>query len=98
MHSLQIPVREPNPGDVKDTALRTFCQKWLKKYANAVDIKTAYEAFPIPMSYFLRSGEEIPVMGKINLTWRPRREKTDLEVLQDQQKKWRGTRPAYIKE
>ncbi len=94
---LQVPVREPNPGDLKDTALRRFTKDWLRKNTNAVDIKSLYESLPAGTSFFLKTGEEVPVMGKLNFSWHPRREKTDLEVLQDQQKKWKGTRPNHVK-
>tara|TARA_Y100000114_G_scaffold155879_1_gene181232 strand:- start:1469 stop:1861 length:393 start_codon:yes stop_codon:yes gene_type:complete len=95
--TLQIPVREPNPGDLKDIALRRFTKAWLREHANAVDIKSLYEPLPPGTSFFLKTGEEVPVMGKLNFSWHPRREKTDLEVLQDQQKKWKGTRPKHVK-
>jgi hypothetical protein len=97
MHILQIPVVEPNPGDKTDAILRKFSRDWIRDRLEKVSVESKYEPLPPGTSYYLTSGKEVPVQGKITICWWGRRQKTDMEELKDQQKKWKGTRPVSEK-
>lgn len=92
--SVHMPVIEPNPGDKTDMQLRRYAQQWLRKQLKGALISCRYESLPPGTSYYLSTGIEVPVQGKIVLSWRMRNELTDMEELKAQQTKWKGTRPS----
>mgnify|MGYP001379374660 CR=1 FL=1 len=92
--SVHMPVIEPNPGDKTDKQLRRYAQQWLRKQLKGAQISCRYEQLPPGTSYYLSTGIEVPVQGKIVLSWYVRRKLTDMEELKAQQAKWKGTRPS----
>jgi len=78
IQKITIPVKEYNPSDKKDTAMRRYMQDWLKLRVKNISVDTRFEVLPIGTSYYTDS-EEFPVKGTIIITWWPRKEGSDYE-------------------
>lgn len=91
---LQIPVIEQNQNDKTDSVLRKYAKDWIRNNLENVGVEARFEKFNSLTSYFMKDGKEVPVCGCIRLSWWPRKQKTDMEELQEQQKNWKGNRPS----
>lgn len=91
---LEIPVIEQNADDKTDSVLRKYAKDWIRNNLDEVGVEARFQKFSSLTSYFTQDGKEVPVCGCIRLTWWPKKQKTDLEELKEQQQKWKGTRPS----
>ena len=90
---VQVPIRSINPGDKKDSVLRRYAKDWIKLKVENIGIDARFEDLPRGTSFYNTEGEETPVVAALTITWWPKKPETELEVLQRQQREWKGTRP-----
>ena len=80
-----IPVKALNPGDKTDLALRRFAADWFKTRLEKTATDTRFEKLK-GLSWFTEKKEEIPIVGRIIISWWPRPEIPEFEQLLAQQR------------
>jgi len=78
INKITIPVKDYNPSDRKDTAMRRYMQDWLKLRFKSISVDTRFEQLPAGTSYYTED-QEFPVLGSIVITWWPKKEEGDYE-------------------
>jgi len=86
----KIPVKELNPADKTDSALRKYASDWLRLNIKNIRVQTAFEKVE-RLSWYTdpvgeTPGEEIPFMALLVLQWWPKPELTEHELLLARQK------------
>ena len=87
IQKIEIPVKEINDADKKDTALRNYSKDWLKrKVSHPLGVDTRFKLLPLGTSFY-GDGGEIPVVGCLVLSFWPKKEESDFDKLKRQQKR-----------
>jgi hypothetical protein len=72
-----IPVREVNPADRTDRAMRQYASDWIRKHGKFT-VDARYQKL-VWQSWFDDSGAATPLAGVIVLQWWPQPELTEME-------------------
>lgn len=78
IQKITVPVKDYNPSDKKDTAMRRYIQDWLQLRLKNVSVDTRFEMLPPGTSYYT-DDQEFPVKGSIIVTWWPKKQGSDYE-------------------